>query len=354
MTVSGLYPQDAQVCGRRLMHRDELDRSLDRDPFAYANQTGRNRLEARFQAYVSTLPRNTMGAIDPALLVPRACPLCGSWESAQRFVKYDFPIHRCARCGFSFANPMLNAALTAVLETGDLAADHLAFITQDVYKRCAALRFEYELQHALAYHHGTPKTLLEIGSSIGTGLEVAKAYGLQPIGVEPSPVAAQLAQAAGHEVIVDIFQASHFPVQRFDLIMSMDVLEHVPDPVDFLAQARSILSPDGVLLLQVPNAGALISLLEGKANQIYNGLIHLNYFDGPSLDATAQKAGLRPLHTTTILSELGKLARWPEAEVRLALHHAHPTIAADYRLHQDWINDHGLGYKVLGLYGYET
>jgi SAM-dependent methyltransferase len=352
MTVYGLYPQDAQAYGRRLIHRDELDRSLDRDPFAYANQTGRDKLEARFQAYVSTLPRNAAGTIDPALLVPRACPLCGSWESAPRFVKYDFPIHRCTGCGFSFANPMLNAAFAAVLETGALAADHLAFITQDFYKRCAALRFEYELQQALAYHHGTPETLLEIGSSIGTGLEVAKAYGLRPIGVEPSAAAAQLACAAGYEVIVDIFQASHFSGQRFDLIMSMDVLEHVPDPVDFLAQARSILSPDGVLLIQVPNAGALITLLEGKANQIYNGLIHLNYFDAPSLDAAAQKAGLRPLHTTTILSELGKLAMWPEAEVRSALHHAYSAITADYCLHQDWINDHGLGYKVLGLYGH--
>jgi SAM-dependent methyltransferase len=336
---------------RRLIHRDELDRSLDQNPFAYENRTGRNTLEKRFQEYAASLQCNAAGAIVPSLLVQRTCPLCGSHNAQQQFVKYGIPIQRCDTCDFSFANPMLRPDVAMALETGALANDHLAFITQDFYKRCAALRFEHELQQVLMHHRGAPVHVLEIGASVGIGLDVAKAYALQPVGIEPSHVAASVAREAGHTIIEDIFQAAHFPEQHFDIVMSMDVLEHVPDPIDFLVQARSVLQPDGLLLIQVPNAGALISLVEGAANQIYNGLIHLNYFDCQSLDAAAQKAGLVPLRTTTILSELGKLTRIPADDVQEALRHYRPEIAADYRLHQDWINDHGLGYKVIGIYG---
>jgi SAM-dependent methyltransferase len=341
--------QASQTCTRRLIHRDELDRSLDTDPFAYEQRTGRNTLETRFQEYATTL--SGTGMLDPSLLIQRACPLCGSHNARQQFVKYGIPIQCCNECHFSFASPILRPDMAMALETGALAEDHLAFITQDFYKRCAALRFEYELQQVLRYHPGQAMHVLEIGASVGIGLDVARAYGLHPVGVEPSHGAARLAQAAGHEIIVDIFKAAHFPRQRFDIIVSMDVLEHVPDPVDFLTQARSILQPDGVLLIQVPNAGALISLVEGAANQIYNGLIHLNYFDCRSLDAAARQAGLVPLHTTTILSELGKLASIPAQDIHSALQHSRPELAADYCLHQDWINDHGLGYKVIGIYG---
>ncbi len=68
-----------------------------------------------------------------------------------------------------------------------------------------------------------------------------------------------------------------------DLILSFFTLEHVPDPVDFLAMLRRLLRPQGQLLLIVPNMVANISDM----------LVvdHLNHFSRTSLTTAFGKAG---------------------------------------------------------------
>jgi SAM-dependent methyltransferase len=45
--------------------------------------------------------------------------------------------------------------------------------------------------------------------------------------------------------------------ERFDAICSFQVLEHVPDPLEFLEGMIGMLRPGGRLLLSVPNAGVM-------------------------------------------------------------------------------------------------
>ncbi|HVY31367.1 MAG TPA: class I SAM-dependent methyltransferase [Polyangiaceae bacterium] len=42
----------------------------------------------------------------------------------------------------------------------------------------------------------------------------------------------------------------------FDTVVSMDVIEHVLDPVPWLLEARRVLKPNGVLFLTTPNYGS--------------------------------------------------------------------------------------------------
>jgi 2-polyprenyl-3-methyl-5-hydroxy-6-metoxy-1,4-benzoquinol methylase len=45
-----------------------------------------------------------------------------------------------------------------------------------------------------------------------------------------------------------------FPHRSFDVVLAADILEHLDNPGLFLAAARSLLAPDGVLIVTVPNA----------------------------------------------------------------------------------------------------
>jgi len=45
--------------------------------------------------------------------------------------------------------------------------------------------------------------------------------------------------------------------QRYDFILSQDVLEHVPEPWDFLHQMQGLVKPGGVVALGTPNAQAM-------------------------------------------------------------------------------------------------
>ncbi|HUH07985.1 MAG TPA: class I SAM-dependent methyltransferase [Egibacteraceae bacterium] len=44
-----------------------------------------------------------------------------------------------------------------------------------------------------------------------------------------------------------------FPDAAFDVIESMDVIEHTPDPLAYLLELRRVLAPNGVILLVTPN-----------------------------------------------------------------------------------------------------
>lgn len=336
------------------IHRDDLDQTLGADPGAYAQRTGRDALERRFEAYAARLPRGADGRLDASVLDDRGCPLCGEDQSRLLFEKYGFPIHACHICGFVFARPMLSLRFASTAAGAAwaqaMSADHLAFITQPFYKACAVKRFTYELQQVLRYCARPPHRFLEIGASIGIGLEVATAFGLTAVGIEPDAAAYAVAARGVGEVRHEYFQAATLPPASFDIAMSLDVLEHVPDPINFLIDIRKVLRPGGLVAIQVPNAGALMSLVDGADNQIFNGLIHLNYFDPESLDQAAQIAGFELVATTTFLSELGKLKALPAARVEAVLRRVRPDLADGRALHQDWINDSGLGYKVLGIY----
>jgi len=53
---------------------------------------------------------------------------------------------------------------------------------------------------------------------------------------------------------------------RFDCVVSMDVIEHVPDPVGWTAEALRVLKPGGLLYLTTPNYASLsLRVIENTA-----------------------------------------------------------------------------------------
>lgn len=77
----------------------------------------------------------------------------------------------------------------------------------------------------------------------------------------------------------------------FDLIISFNTLEHVPDPVSFLTVIRSHLSSGARLYLKLPESGK--SFMMGDVGLCVHE--HLTYFTPASLDAMLARAGLRRL-----------------------------------------------------------
>jgi SAM-dependent methyltransferase len=114
-------------------------------------------------------------------------------------------------------------------------------------------------------------------------------------GVEPSAPLAEFAKrAAGGRADVQCcsLQDARFDPRSFDAITLFDVLEHVPDPIAFVASCRRLLKPDGLLFVNVPDIGSGIARLLGKRWPLLLPE-HLNYFDRNSLQRCAGAAGFR-------------------------------------------------------------
>ena len=82
--------------------------------------------------------------------------------------------------------------------------------------------------------------------------------------------------------------------QQFDLILLLDVLEHLQDPFSFLKSASKLLSPGGVLLISVPNVAhwsARFQLLFGFFRYTERGILdktHLQFFTRARLKQMVQ------------------------------------------------------------------
>ena len=64
--------------------------------------------------------------------------------------------------------------------------------------------------------------------------------------------------------VVDPDKPLPYDDDTFDLAVSMDVVEHVPDPLPWLREAMRVIRPGGILFLTTPNyASHSLKLIEG-------------------------------------------------------------------------------------------
>jgi 2-polyprenyl-3-methyl-5-hydroxy-6-metoxy-1,4-benzoquinol methylase len=158
--------------------------------------------------------------------------------------------------------------------------------------------------HTLAVLSTPPgSTVLDVGCGPGVVARALAARGCKVWGVEQDSDRARSARNHCVEVLEADVEAislsEEFAGRSFDLVLFLDVLEHLRDPRAALASAEAVLAPGGSVLLSVPNVthGALrLELLSGKFRYRASGLLdrgHLRFFDAEGLDALIRQAGFR-------------------------------------------------------------
>lgn len=76
------------------------------------------------------------------------------------------------------------------------------------------------------------------------------------------------AELKGTDIIVP-GEPLPYPDERFDLVTSMDVIEHIVDPVPWVREALRVLRPGGKLFLTTPNyASVSLNVLEATALEL--------------------------------------------------------------------------------------
>lgn len=130
------------------------------------------------------------------------------------------------------------------------------------------------LRQAIDFHWGCdPESLkplagrhaLDVGCGAGLLAEPLARLGAEVTGVDAAEetVAAARAHSAGSGLQIDYRQGelARLGLGTFDLVTSMEVLEHVADKPAFLIQLSGHLAPDGLLVLSTPNRTVRARLL---------------------------------------------------------------------------------------------
>jgi 2-polyprenyl-3-methyl-5-hydroxy-6-metoxy-1,4-benzoquinol methylase len=216
-----------------------------------------------------------------------SCPLCGSTDRDP----FDRRMFRgqlvtnvvCRRCGLVYQWPRMSdeeladfyAAEYRRLYQGQAGPNQADLLVQKARAE-ALVRF---LKPSLT----KVETHLDIGCSAGLLLAASReAYGCWVTGVEPGEAYRLYAQEQGLPVYASLEDLAAASPGRFDLASLAHVLEHIADPVGYLASLReSWLSADGWLLVEVPNLYAHDSF----------EVAHLVSYSPHTLGQTLRKAG---------------------------------------------------------------
>lgn len=145
----------------------------------------------------------------------------------------------------------------------------------------------------------SPLTLLDVGCGYGHALEYFARVGWDVAGVEPSADACRVCAGKGLAV-------THGPIEqgfpdlgrRFDVVVLLNVLEHLRQPADTLRAVRdTALKPGGVLVVDVPNEFNPFQVVADQTYGLGQWWItppgHLNYFNTATLPGLLTTLGYR-------------------------------------------------------------
>ena len=139
--------------------------------------------------------------------------------------------------------------------------------------------------------------ILDVGGGTGeiSSLFVRQDGGATGLVVDPDPASVEAAGdrgLSGFAGTIEEFESE----RRFDLVLMLNLIEHVADPPAVLSKAARLLAPGGVVWLQTPNFRALDGRIFRHRNWAgYHCPRHWALFSEPGLRQVLSRAGLQPL-----------------------------------------------------------
>ena len=195
------------------------------------------------------------------------------------------PYNQCLRCGLVFHDlpiPKYSNGPPLPLES---------YIRSTTWK----LPTNRERVNWLTRHVSVPRgRAVDIGTKDGSTVKVLLDMGWQAIGFDLDQRFPEYAkQRYGVEIRPQMFTAASVGPGALDLVTAYHVLEHISEPLSWLAEIREALRPDGYLHIETPNLRSI------EARQLVQG--HVMLYTARTLRQMLERAGFR----VVVMSEFG-------------------------------------------------
>lgn len=203
------------------------------------------------------------------------CTLCGSparrvYTGMSGYVQgTHYDIYECTVCLSSHVDPMSNlqeeydSIYGKNNQEEDAVYGYYYYLSQGVKKIHNPLRalFDYTaiywgVEQALK-ENNIPETasVLEVGSGLGYFTYALHTHGYHAHGLEYSGTATAYARKMFGDLYtqgtIEAYAATH--EHRYDVVVATEVIEHVVDPVAFIAACTRALKPGGIIIITTPN-----------------------------------------------------------------------------------------------------
>lgn len=224
------------------------------------------------------------------------CNLCGSVENHPYCPENELGLVQCQRCGLVYVSPRPDPHELYSLYGETYFKNHdSGKVGYTNYLRDEAnIRKTFSGRlNRLEHHISAPGKLLDVGCAAGYFLSEAHNRGWQPVGLDVSTFAVEYTRSRfGFDVRAGSLLDQDFAPESFDLITLWDVIEHVPDPKEYVKVIARLLKPDGVFALATPDVDSIPARLTGPRWVGYKlSEEHVYYFSVATLRRMLDEAG---------------------------------------------------------------
>lgn len=228
------------------------------------------------------------------------CPACGYEDVFEKLVTYSSNnLHRdyinCTACGLVFSNP-----LTVPDYTDSHSADIAGYYSYECYVDIGAgiESMIRPLIPLLTNPMPDLDTFLDVGCGFGYCVKFASSImGLKSVGYEPGKYGKIGSKVMDVNIVNQYFQFDS-TTEKYAVIFSSEVIEHVPEPGNYIKSLCNALKPQGIAVLTTPNTTYLHESLEKnvasdiKTLALLNPGQHLSLFNQQSMVGLLEKCGI--------------------------------------------------------------
>ncbi|ADB40912.1 class I SAM-dependent methyltransferase [Spirosoma linguale] len=208
-----------------------------------------------------------------------SCPICSQQTNLvyKSFLAYqqgqNYDIYFCENCDSSHANPLkIDEDLYNYIYTKAKILpgyDRYYRFADDVLKVKNPLLYLAETEdtywaiydYVINYKIASDPKILEVGCGLGylTYSLVKSGYNVKGVDISKEAVQEATRRYGKYYEYADIYEYSKTSNEKFDIIILTEVIEHIPDPVGFIAALKDLLSVSGRILVTTPNKDKIIS-----------------------------------------------------------------------------------------------
>jgi SAM-dependent methyltransferase len=264
--------------------------------------------------------RAAQSSVDRRLdLEPAACAICGDADSEPVGLGEDFEYRtsadsflavRCRSCGLIYLDPRpASSALPLIYPDSYHAFDFSPRKFGVIYR----VRGWLEMRRLLGATRGleAEARIPYIGCGDGFHLGLLRRFGspswrLEGIDIDRRAIA--MARQAGFAIHDGAAETAPLPESSYDLVLLIQTIEHLDNPLGVLRAIRRALKPGGQLIVVTDNAASLDArIFSGRHWGGYHFPRHWNLFDARSLRLIAEKAELETVALSTLVSPVNWL-----------------------------------------------
>jgi len=252
--------------------------------------------------YLELVEKDVRSFLKPEDFLEVRCPACGNGGWLFKFQKMGLKYVSCEKCRTLFVNPRPGNEALKEFYSKSPSTD---FWINEFYKPVAEIRrkkifvprAEYigsKLDSAKKYVIG------DIGAGFGLFIEELK--NIRPdnryVAIEPSVEMANICRDKKIEVKCACLEEINGMDEKFDLLTSFELAEHLFEPLSFFKKVHSLLKPGGHFFLTTLNGlGFDILLLWDRSKSIAPH--HLNFFNTASIRMLLESLGFEVTEIST-------------------------------------------------------